>query len=489
MTPTSGAKAAAPATYAVVGGGIAGLTAAWELACAGAQVELYEASDRLGGALAPLQLGGVRVDAGAEAFATRTPAVREFLDELGLADRIVSPNPAGAWLQLPGLAAPLPATGILGIPGDPTAGEVARLLGTADAARAAEDLTAAMTWTAQQSPSLGEVVADRMGPAVVEKLVAPITSGVHSADPHQLPISTAHPRLYQAMLEHGSLARAVTALRAAAPAGSSVQSLRGGMNTLISALEEQLRQLGVRIRLNTPVATGPPPWPLGLRSETVGTRSEIEGVPTVSLQDLQGREYSAVILAAGAQQAAQLLGSPGDAPAGVALVTLLVHAPELDAHPRGTGMLVAPSVASIGAKAMTHISAKWAWAAQSLEAQLGPGHHLVRLSYGRTGDHDAALGFHSTEEALYRAALADLPQLTGTAVTPEQVLDHTVVRWRRGGISPQAQGLQERLKAQAERGGPEIAAVGESFAGTGLAQVIPHARQAARHLLGQGRAA
>ncbi|GFZ85019.1 protoporphyrinogen oxidase [Nesterenkonia alkaliphila] len=468
MTPTSGAKAAAPATYAVVGGGIAGLTAAWELACAGAQVELYEASERLGGALAPLQLGGVRVDAGAEAFATRTPAVREFLDELGLADRIVSPNPAGAWLQLPGLAAPLPATGILGIPGDPTAGEVARLLGTADAARAAEDLTAAMTWTAQQSPSLGEVVVDRMGPAVVEKLVAPITSGVHSADPHQLPMSTAHPRLYQAMLEHGSLARAVAALRAAAPAGSSVQSLRGGMNTLISALEEQLRQLGVRIRLNTPVATGPPPW---------------------LLQDLQGREYSAVILAAGAQQAAQLLGSPGDGPAGVALVTLLVHAPELDAHPRGTGMLVAPSVAGIGAKAMTHISAKWAWAAQSLEAQLGPGHHLVRLSYGRTGDHGAALGFHSTEEALYRAALADLPQLTGTAVTPEQVLDHTVVRWRRGGISPQAQGLQERLKAQAERGGPEIAAVGESFAGTGLAQVIPHARQAARHLLGQGRAA
>lgn len=42
---------------AVVGGGAAGLSVAWQLARAGAEVQLYEASDRTGGAVAPLQLG------------------------------------------------------------------------------------------------------------------------------------------------------------------------------------------------------------------------------------------------------------------------------------------------------------------------------------------------------------------------------------------------------------------------------------------------
>ncbi|WP_150460837.1 protoporphyrinogen/coproporphyrinogen oxidase [Nesterenkonia ebinurensis] len=597
-------------SVAVVGGGIGGLTAAWELVRAGVQVDLYEAADRLGGSIAPATLcpgggmeagelpgqrssdfrredhdkaagggegnrevrdprerGGVGaghataqlasgintvvVDAGAEAFATRTPAVREFLTELGLDGQIVSPNPAGAWLQLPDLAAPLPATGILGIPGDPEADDVVRILGADEAARAAEDLTAPMTWSPAQSPSLGEVVADRMGPAVLAKLVAPITSGVHSADPYDLPISTAHPKLFSFMLAEGSLARAVEKLRAAAPAGSSlgvkaavtahrreasgvsppgsaVQSLHGGMNTLISALETQLREFGARIHLSQTVCE----IPSNAGSDTVISLNSTHRPGAEGKPDL-------VVLAVDAAQAAGLLAEPvaaqRPAASGVALVTLLVHAPELDAHPRGTGILVAPAVEGIGAKAMTHISAKWAWTAQALQARLGPGHHLVRLSYGRltraktgaraessetrlacgacgalpeategcpqcgqaiegraqsdrgTGDDAAPLGYHTDDGALYRAALEDISRLTGISIGPDQVLDHTVVRWRRNAVSPQTHQLQEAAAAWAGCGGPRIALVGESFAGTGLAQVIPHARQAARQLLEKGR--
>ena len=49
--PEKDASSAGPGRVAVVGGGIAGLSAAWYLASAGARVTLYEGSDRLGGHL------------------------------------------------------------------------------------------------------------------------------------------------------------------------------------------------------------------------------------------------------------------------------------------------------------------------------------------------------------------------------------------------------------------------------------------------------
>lgn len=460
---------------AVVGGGIAGLTAAWELARGGADVDLYEAGGQLGGAVAPLTLGGIQLDAGAEAFATRSNAVGELISDVGLAEQIVSPNPAGAWLQLPDLAAPLPATGILGVPGDPQAHDVVEILGAEAAARAAEDLTAPMTWTAgqitDQQLSLGEVVRDRMGKAVVEKLVSPITSGVHSAAPDDLALSTAHPKLYETMIAQGSLARAVASLKAGAPAGSAVQSLQGGMHTLVAALQRQLQGAGAKVR------------------------------PHTEVRDLQEVAAEHVVLAVDEQQAADLAApyllvppaAGGAASSGVALVTVLVRAPELDSCPRGTGMLVAPTVGHIGAKAMTHISAKWQWAQRRLTQQLGPGHHLLRLSYGRITDapDSGALGFHSQDEQLLEAAKRDLPALTGVPVEPEHVLDAAVVRWGLGlpGASAVHRGRAAEFKrALAEErasGDPTLWAVGAWVTGTGLAQIIPDARHTAQAILGQ----
>ncbi|MCT1607362.1 protoporphyrinogen oxidase [Nesterenkonia massiliensis] len=470
--------APAPRTsrVAVVGGGIAGLTAAWDLARSGAEVTVYEAGSRLGGAVAPHVLAGVRCDAGAEAFATRTTAVRQLIEDLGLAEQVVSPNPAGAWLQIPGLAAPLPATGLLGIPGDPQAEDVRRLIGAEAAARAAQDLHRPVDqWRGVSSPTVGQVARDRMGDVVVDALVSPITSGVHSADPDELDMNTAAPGLFSAMLEEGSLARAVQRLKAQAPAGSAVQSLHGGMATLVDALEAALRQAGVTIHVNHRVT------------------------------DLRGLAADRLLLAVDGPAALELLGpvlpqlegegfSDGGT-GGVALVSMVVHAPELDAHPRGTGMLVAPSVTEIGAKAMSHASAKWAWAADALTAVLGSGHHLVRLSYGRITDtpDSPTLGFQSSDEQLLAAAAADLPQLTGVPIGPEQILDADVVRWERAlpaasaGHLQRVQQLRQALSQQRQlpqgEAGTKIWTAGSWFAGTGLARVIPDARAVAARML------
>ena len=482
MTSATRAESAAE-RVAVVGGGIAGLTAAWELARAGVPVQLYEAADRLGGAIAPHTLASVEVDAGAEAFATRSAAVPQLIDELGLSDQVVEPNPDGAWLQLPDLASPLPATGILGIPADPLAPDVVAILGEEAARRAAEDLTRPVQdWTSTGaggdasaagvgSPSVGAVVRDRMGQAVLDWLVTPIVSGVHSAHADDLDMSNAAPGLFEAMLEQGSLARAVAQVKAAAPAGSAVNSLAGGLKTLVAALERRLRELGVEIRAG------------------------------VAVTDLSVLDAEHVILAVDGPQLMQLAGPYADLPQrgtelgrGVALVSMVLKAPELDARPRGTGMLVAPSVEGVGAKAMTHISAKWDWASRALTQALGEGHHLVRLSYGRVGDDPTAgaLGFASSDEQLLQAAAGDVGTLFGLPIGREQILDADVVRWQKA--LPQASAGHQQQVAQVRdalaqswgaqnRSGPKLYAVGSWFAGTGLARVIPDARAVARLIM------
>ena len=80
----------------VVGGGIAGLVAARELAIGGCEVTLLEASDALGGRVARHTVAGIDLDAGAESFATRGGTVAAFVDELGLADAIVERRTAPA---------------------------------------------------------------------------------------------------------------------------------------------------------------------------------------------------------------------------------------------------------------------------------------------------------------------------------------------------------------------------------------------------------
>ncbi len=481
--------AAGTGSVAVVGGGIAGLTAAWELARAGCEVSLYEASERLGGAIAPHVLAGVEVDAGAEAFATRSPAVPQLIEELGLGGQVVEPNPDGAWLQLPDLASPLPVTGILGIPADPQAADVLTILGEEAARRAAEDLTRPVEeWAGVESPSLGEVVRDRMGQAVLDRLVSPIVSGVHSAEAEDLDMDNAAPGLFGAMLREGSLARAVASMKAAAPAGSAVNSLEGGLKTLAAELERQLRISGARILLGEEV------------------------------HDLSSLTADHVVLAVDGPRALDLAAPYAELPQrqaelgrGVALVSMVLRAPELDTRPRGTGMLVAPSVEGIGAKAMTHVSAKWDWAARALSRQLGEGHHLVRLSYGRVGDapDSGALGFASSDQELLEAAAADVGTLFGLPIAREQILDADVVRWQRAlpqtsaGHQQYVRQLREALaeqravvgqRAQPQPGGPasggpgegsvpKLYAVGSWFAGTGLARVIPDARAAARLIM------
>ncbi|RNE66996.1 protoporphyrinogen oxidase [Cryobacterium tepidiphilum] len=476
---------------AVIGGGIAGLVAARDCARLGLGVTVYEATDAVGGAVASHEVAGLTLDSGAESFAVRRGTVADFVDDLGLTDLVVAPNPAGAWLHLPADGGgseshPLPKAGILGIPGSPLADDVRRVLGWRGAWRAWADRVIPVLKIGREH-SLGELVEKRMGRRTLERLVEPIASGVYSAPANALELDVVAPGLNNALTTAGSLSGAVLALRAQAPAGSAVGGLRGGMSQLVAALTRDLDTFGARIRTETRVgglrATGTadePNWELAVEAP-VGPDAREGAEPEVAHADF-------VIIATPAAAALDLLAPLGDdaralrdlgwpGPTVVHLATLVLDAPALDAAPRGTGVLVAAGTPGVSAKALTHVSAKWAWVAEAA----GPGRHVLRLSYGRAGEPNPAAGL--TDAEFEQLALRDAATILGVPLPPASVRGFARTIWG-DALSPATVGARERVRQvrDAVADVPGLAVTGAWLSGTGLAAVIPDARDAAARI-------
>lgn len=470
-------------TAVVLGGGISGLLAARELAAAGRTVTVLEATASWGGCVGSHVVAGLTLDSGAESFATRSSAVADLADELGLGSKVVAPRPGGAWVQLPDGPRELPKTGVLGIPANPWDPEVRRSLGFVGSLRASFDkyLPASLGSSADVT-SVAALVRARMGRRVLERLVAPVVGGVHSADPGLLDVDMVAPGLRAGIREHGSLAAAVAAQRrgsaqpSVAKAGSAVAGLDGGMHTLVSALLSDLRGRGVTLVSGT-AADAVERTPDGWRV-TAGETTHDGGLLVVALPGPA---------AVGLLQAAvpALAGRSPETGPDVRLVTVVVDLPELDRRPRGTGILVAPQTPGIQAKALTHATAKWDW----LAAAAGPGTHVLRLSYGRmeaaepatpeTGGSAPAL-----DTELLAAALRDASALLDVPVQGTDVVGWDVVRWQGAlpfaALGHKARVAEVRKLCAAEAG---LCIVGGWVAGNGLAAVVADTRKEIRSLL------
>src|SRR6478672_9533997 len=108
-------------TVAVIGGGISGLAAAWELSHSGADVSVtvIEGSDRLGGKLRLEDVGGVRIDVGAESVLARRPEALTLFEQLGVDGLVTHPGPSGAAIVSRGHRWPMPRGTLMGVPSDP----------------------------------------------------------------------------------------------------------------------------------------------------------------------------------------------------------------------------------------------------------------------------------------------------------------------------------------------------------------------------------
>lgn len=380
----------------VIGGGIAGLSAAWQLTQDELKPLLVEARGYLGGLIAPGYIGPVQVDLGAETFVPRGVETAQMVATLGL--EALAPSGDGARLFLP----PNRANGeshwrlwrflrdaYLGIPADPGADDVVAVLGAKAAQRAAQDRhLGSEVGQGAEGETLAGFVAARMGQAVVDRLVRPIVAGIYTCDPADLATDTVTPGLRQATREHGCLADAVAFLLARsrkATGGRSVDKcVRGGMFQLTAALSQAITTAGGTVltrvgaqQLIAPDAAGSADtargattcgasgasnaashdasdsvgyWQVVLAPTKPGPTPSSEPVPAGAPRTLRTKR---LVVACSARPALRLLASanlatldtditiPVGAP--IARYSLLVDSPELDAAPVGQGLLVAPA--------------------------------------------------------------------------------------------------------------------------------------------------
>ncbi|WP_061211494.1 protoporphyrinogen oxidase [Dermabacter hominis] len=368
----------------VVGGGVSGLIYARERAMRGDTVVLLEASDHVGGAVWSHTLEGIEANTGAEAFAVGGGNMLSLVKDLGLEKQVVSPATGSSFIVGDTHAYASPRNAVLGMPARPLAADVREALGFWGALRAWCERFVPASRASEESVTVAEFVTARYGRKVLERLVAPIIRGVHSADPEKLELRAVMPKLPERVQALGSARKAIEEILekrgVRSSSGSAVHSLAPSMAELPKALARDIEEHGGQIFTQTPA--------LGLRaSSTDGTWTVTAGTRAAAFT----REFKtrSIVIATGPELARHLLSAPAPhiasliplAPATpVRLATLVLDNPELNAKPRGNGVLVAPAATSIRAKAMTHASAKWEHIHRAANASK-PGRAVVRLSY------------------------------------------------------------------------------------------------------------
>lgn len=353
-----------------------------------------EADNHPGGRVSRVTVDGLDLDAGAESFATRGGHVAALATELGLADRIVGPERRPAWVVTPDAAYPLPPSGWLGVPTTVFTRDLLRAIGWRALARVLADRFTRVG-EVDDSMTIGALARARLGAHATERLVAPVVQGIYSRPLDDIALGDVAPGLGAEVMRQGGLVSAAKARRAASPAGSAAQGLVGGMATLVDALAADARSRGVDIAFGTPVGALERAGS-GWKVWSGGTAHRADGVVLAVPRPVVSALVPHVAWAEDRQ---------------VAIVTLVLDAPELDAAPRGTGVLAVGNVS--GAKALTHSTAKWRWLADRTG-----GRHVVRLSYGIDNARDARAH-----------ALADASALLGVALRDSQVRDIVRVQW------------------------------------------------------------
>ena len=467
----------------VVGGGVAGLAAAYELSGPGAsrdattpRVELIELGERFGGALATIEFAGRVLDVGPDGVLARRPEALALVDELELGDRLEPIAASGAWIWLRGAAREMPDRLTLGVPTDAAA--LRRWPGLSRRARwaLARDRRWPVRLSVGDDATIGAIVRAKLGDEVARGLVEPLIGGIQAGRIDELSARSVFPALLEAARRGGSLAAALGAGGPASPGprhgagsgGPAFVSLTSGLGSLVGALEGALVARGVVLRRATAVTalrrtpSGPYPWEVDTASTTTPADAIVLATPAPVTAALAGRHDAALAALSRVRSA------------GVAVVSLSLERATTTLPPTGTGLLVPLATAWSGpdtmlVTALTFLDRKWPHLRRDDDV-------LVRAHVGRSDD---ARWRDLDDDALVTRVLDEVRHLLGR-VGPVRAAH--VARWPAAlaqyelGHAP----LVEAARTRARDLG--LALAGAAYDGVGVPATIGSGRRAAREV-------
>lgn len=437
----------------VVGGGIAGLAAAWQLQRDGMPVRLLEASDRVGGKIRSSEFAGGIVDEAADAFLARVPHGIELANELGLGDKLISPSARKAQVWTSQGLVRLPEPNVLGIPLERASAEQLFGVDAADAIDA--DLARTEPDPVRDDDTIGSLVRRRVGDRIHEGLVDALIGAINAGDTDELSLAASSPQILAAATAGPSLIGSLRAMSAKADREAPVfHSFEGGMGVLVEALKTDL-------------------------GEVITTEASVETIVESDdgLQVVVGSgeqvAASAVILTCPAPVAAEVVTSwPSASEAlaaiplvSVTLVTLAFPAGTLDVSLDLSGFVVPRTTNGLRITACSFATQKW--------PHLSDGAELLRVSVGHGRDQvTPAL----PDGELLEVIRGDLATALGLTAEPSEV---RISRWERA--FPQylighLEGL-DRIEGHLNPTGVFIAGMG--YRGIGIPACIDQGRTAA----------
>ncbi len=457
----------------IVGGGITGLSAGYELAKAGRPAILLEAQARLGGVIETETIEGCVIEAGPDSFLSAKRAGLELIHELGLGAEVIGSNDHSrvTYLVRGGRLEPLPDGLLMMVPTKVLPLVRSPLLGWRTKLRMGWEYFRRPGREAAPDRSVADFIRDHYGQETVDYLAEPLLAGVYGGSVERLSVRSVLSRFAELERRHGSLTRGVLAARRkallhpmSAENGSKAlfQTLKGGLAQLTRELEGRIQG---RIEVRHAAAEG-------IERTADGFRVRAGG---------ETLEAAAVIVATPAWQAGQLLRGvevnlarslEGIDYSSSMTVALGFRLSDCGALRPGFGFLV-PARERQTLVACTFVGAKFPY-------RVPQGMVVLRCFVGGAGQ-EAALDLDDAE--IVKRVLGELEGLLGWRAAP---LFTRIARWRRSmaqytvGHELRLEFIHNRMKEL-----PGLYLAGNAYDGIGIPDCIRSGRQAALAALGQ----
>jgi oxygen-dependent protoporphyrinogen oxidase len=439
----------------VVGGGIAGLSAAFELQKRGRSFVVLERAARTGGVILSEQVGSFVVDGGPDALLTQKPEGIALCAELGIASRLVPTTPPRlAYIQRGGRLHALPAHSVLGIP--TRFGPFIRtgLFSWAGKLRMAAEMFVPPKGDAGDE-SIGSFMRRRFGNEAVTYLAEPLLAGIHAGDVDRLSIGALFPRFVETERKHGSLLRAFRGQPQKPSPDGVFRSFPNGLSELVEAVTKALPANSIR---------------LGTVAKRISRDHRVEAA--------DGTTYTgrAIIVTSPAYVTADLVDELDadlarlcrEIPYASSGTIALAFPRAAVAHPLTGSGFVVPRVENTGIMAASWLSSKWPHRAPE-------GQVLMRAFVGGARDPDALA---KRDDELVALAMTSLRPLLG--ITGEPIMTR-VYRFERKSAQHNV-GHVERMTAIDARldAIPGLFVTGSGFRGVGIPDCVADARATAR---------